>query len=235
MNIERQIVVVTGANRGLGRSLVEVLLEMGVKRVYAGARDISAAKETDRVTPLPLDVTSESSLDAAAKRASDATMLINNAGVLASYGVLELTRQAFQQDLDVNTYGLLATTRAFLPALERAKGSVVNVLSVASIASVTPLGGYSAAKAAAYSLSQALRVELAKKGVTVHSALPGGIDTEMVRALDIPKTSPTEVARGILQGVLRGEAEIYPDPQSKGLFDVWQTNPRDAARQLNGG
>lgn len=234
MNIERSVVVVTGANRGLGRSFVDVLLEMGVKRVYAGARDPAGMVASERVVPLALDVTNERSLEAAAARASDATMLINNAGVLASYGVLDLTREALQRDLDVNAFGLLSTTRAFLPALERAGGAVVNVLSVASIASVTPLGGYSAAKAAAYSLSQALRVELQKKGVTVHAALPGGIDTDMVRGLEIPKTSPRDVARGILEGVVRGDAEIYPDPQSRGLFAVWQRDPRAAAKQLNG-
>lgn len=232
MNIAEQVVVVTGGNRGLGRALVGELLERGVKRVYAGARDPGSVKVG---VPLALDVTSEASLAEAAKRAPDATMLINNAGVLASYGVLDLTREALQQDFDVNAYGLLATTRAFVPALERARGTVVNVLSVASIANVTPLGGYSSAKAAAYSLSQALRIELAKKGITVHAALPGGIDTDMVKHLDLAKTSARDVARGILDGALRGDAEIYPDPQSRGLFEVWHKDPRAAAKALNGG
>lgn len=234
MKIEDAVVVVTGSNRGLGRSLVEALLEAGARRVYAGARDPSRVRAGDRIVPIALDVTDEASIAAAAQKASDATMLINNAGVLASYGVLDLAPADLQRDFAVNAFGLLATTRAFVPVLEKTRGAVVNVLSVASIASVVPLGGYSAAKAAAYSLSQALRVDLAKKGITVFSALPGGIDTEMVAKIDVPKTSPRDVAKGILEGVARGESEIYPDPGSRSLFETWRSDPRAAAKALNG-
>lgn len=235
MKMKDAVVVVTGANRGLGEAFVKVLIEAGAKRVYAGARDPSSIRANERVVPVTLDVTSAASLEAAASSANDATVLINNAGVLASYGALDAPMEDIARDFAVNTFGLLAATRAFLPALEKARGAVVNVLSVASLASVPPLGGYSAAKAAAWSLTQALRVDLAKKGISVHAPLPGGIDTEMARAFDIPKTKPWDVARAIIEGVERGDFEIFPDPSSRALSEVWAKDPRAAAKQLGGG
>jgi NAD(P)-dependent dehydrogenase (short-subunit alcohol dehydrogenase family) len=234
MKIQDSVVVVTGANRGLGAALVKTLVELGAKRVYAGARDPAAVGGSDRVVPLALDVTSTASIDAATAKAKDATILINNAGVLASFGVLDARLPDIERDFAVNMYGVLATTRAFLPVLERARGAIVNVLSVASLASVPPLAGYSASKAAAWSLTQALRAELAPKGVSVHAALPGGIDTDMVSSLDIPKTKPSDVARGILAGLERGDFEIFPDPSSLALSEIWKTDPRGAAKQLGG-
>ena len=234
MKINNAVVMVTGANRGLGEALVKTLIELGAKRVYAGARNPAAIEASERVVPLALDVTSMASIEAAAGKANDTTILINNAGVLASFGVLDAPLQDLERDFAVNTYGVLATTRAFLPALERSRGAVVNVLSVASLASVPPLGGYSASKAAAWSLTQALRTDLAPRGISVHAALPGGIDTEMVRSLSIPKTKPSDVARGVLAGVERGEFEIFPDPTSLALSEMWKTDPRAAAKQLSG-
>ncbi len=245
MNIKDAVVVVTGANRGLGRALVRAALRAGARRVYAGARDARqldelTAEGEGRVAPLSLDVTSEASLRAAAERAPDATMLVNNAGVLAAYGVLSTPPGDLQRDFAVNTFGTLSATKAFLPALERAaagagaapRAAVVNVLSVVSLASVPGLGGYSAAKAASYSLTQALRADLAPKGVAVYAALPGPIDTDMVRAMEMAKTSPDDVARAIVEGVERGEPDIFPDPVSRSLFALWQSDPRAAARQL---
>ena len=121
-----------------------------------------------------------------------------------------------------------------MPALEQARGAVINVLSVVSLSPVAALGGYSASKAAAYSLSQALHVDLAKKGIAVYSALPAGIDTEMVAKLDIPKTSARDVAVGILDGAERGERDIYPDPGSRSLSEVWRGDPRATLGALNG-
>jgi len=235
MKINDAVVVVTGANRGLGEALVMALIELGAKRVYAGARNPASLQEGERIVPLALDVTSTASIEAAATKAKEATMLINNAGVLASFGALDAPLSAVERDFAVNMYGVLATTRAFLPALERAHGAVVNVLSVVSLASVPPLAGYSASKAAAWSLTQALRADLAPKGVSVHAALPGGIDTEMAADLAVPKTKPADVARGILAGVERGEFEIFPDPNSQAFSELWKTDPRAAARQLSGG
>lgn len=234
--MKNAVVVVTGAGRGLGRALVTAALAAGASKVYAGARDVRqlAGLTGPSVIALPLDITSEASLAEAARLAPDATMLVNNAGVLAAYGVLATATADLRRDFDVNVFGTLAATRAFLPALERApgNGAIVNVLSVASLASVPALGGYAAAKAASYSLTQALRAELAPKGIAVHAALPGPIDTEMVKDLPMDKNAPADVARGILEGLERGETEIRPDPVSRALFDVWVGDPRAYAAQL---
>lgn len=235
------VVVVTGANRGLGRALVEEALRAGASRVYAGARDPRTLDGLfpdgeGRVVPLPLDVTDEASLGRAAARAEDVTVLINNAGVLASGRVTTDAVAAIEQDFAVNFYGTLAASRAFLPALVRAgaprRAAIVNVLSVASLSNLAMLGGYSASKAAAYSLTQALRAELAGQGVRVHAVLPGTIDTDMVRSMEMPKSSPTVVARGILDGVAAGEDEILPDPMARDLFATWRRDFKEMERQF---
>jgi len=234
MKLEQAIVVVTGANRGLGRALVDQLLAAGVAKIYAGARDPATlaavvAGAGARVVPLALDVTDGASLAAAAARATDATVLVNNAGLLGSGRALAGARDALAHELATNVFGLLDTTRAFLPALERAAArgpaGVVNILSVASLASVPMLGGYSATKAAAFSLSQALRSELAARKIAVHAVFPGTIDTDMVRDLVGPRTSPEAVAAAIVDGVARGVEDIAPDPMSRELFALWQRDP----------
>lgn len=237
MKMKDAVVVVTGANRGLGRAIVQASIEAGARRVYAGARDprqleavVRAAPEV--VVPLALDITDPRSLEAAAARAGDATALINNAGVLASYNVLASTSEQITQEFTTNFFGTLAATKAFLPALERAgaagegRAALVNVLSVVSLASMPALGAYSASKAAAYSITQALRGDLTKKNVSVHAVLAGAIDTDMVRTFDMPKTSPEAVARAVIEGVEQGLDEILPDPMSRELFATWKGDPK---------
>jgi short-subunit dehydrogenase len=116
----------------------------------------------------------------------------------------------------------LDVTRAFLPALTRSSGAVVNIVSLGAVAAVPVLPAYSVSKAASLSLTQSLRALLASRGVSVYAAIPGPIDTDMVRDLDIPKTSPEDVARGTLDGVERGDEEIFPDPMSQSLADGWR-------------
>lgn len=235
------IVMVTGANRGLGRALVEASLEAGARRVYATARDASQLAELtrrapERVVALPLDITDPASLAAAAARVPDLSVLINNAGVLASSSVLTSSVEALTQDFVTNTLGTLAVTRAFLPALERGaaagRAAIVNVLSVVSLTSMPAIGGYAAAKAASYSMTQALRAELAPRRIRVHAALPGAIDTDMVRSFAMPKTSAADVARGILEGLARDQDDILPDPMARSLHEVWQRDPKELERQL---
>lgn len=238
MKLQDAVVVITGANRGLGRALVEASLAAGARRVYAGARvpDQLAgvvALAPARIVPLALDVTEPASLAAAAARAEDATVLINNAGVLASYSVLTSSPEAIAQDFATNLFGLLAATRAFVPALERARpGALVNILSVASLASLPALGGYAAAKAAAWSVTQALRGELAPRGVAVHGVLAGSIDTDMVRHMEMAKTSPADVARGVIAGVEAGDDDIAPDPMARELVALWRSDPKAIERRL---
>src|SRR5262245_7944569 len=168
MKIQGSIALVTGANRGLGKALVSALLEAGAVKVYAAARDERKIDVDDsRVVPLALDTSKPEQIAAAARRAGDVTLLVNNAGAATAANVLTTSREAFDNDFRTNVHGTLAVIKAFVPVLERAGGgaTIVNVLSLVSLGSFPRLGGYSASKAAAYSVTQALRPELKGKGI----------------------------------------------------------------------
>jgi len=233
MKTEGSIALVTGASRGLGKALVSALVEAGAAKVYAAARDERTLTPGDsRVVPLTLDTTKPDQIAAAAAKAHDVTLLINNAGALNSYNVLTMTSAELDADFRTNIFGTLDVIKAFLPILARAPAgaAVVNVLSLASLASFPALGGYSASKAAAYSMTQALRPELKAKGIEVLAVLPGPIDTDMVRALQMPKTSPGETAKGVLAGIARGEEDIFPDPMALEMRALWNKSPKEYER-----
>jgi NAD(P)-dependent dehydrogenase (short-subunit alcohol dehydrogenase family) len=224
--IEGKTVLVTGANRGLGRALVEEALRRGASRVYAGTRQ-PLVHPDDRVTPLMLDVTKTAHIAAALESVESLDILINNAGV-ALYDDLS-DRAVLERHLAVNLFGTLEVTQAFLPMLTRTRGAVVIVASVAALAPLPVIPAYSISKAAEFSLSQSLRALSAGRGVTVQSVLAGPIDTDMSRDLAIPKTAAQSVARGLFDGVERGEDEIFPDPMSQTMAESWRTG---AAKQL---
>jgi NAD(P)-dependent dehydrogenase (short-subunit alcohol dehydrogenase family) len=241
MKLENSVVLVTGANRGLGSALVTASLAAGARRIYAGARDpkqLAAvlSQAPDRIVPLSIDITDADSLSAAAASAPDVSVLFNNAGVLASYNLLNSSSAAIAQDFATNFFGTLAASKAFLPALTRAgaagQAALVNVLSVVSLANMPAIGAYSASKAAAASLTQALRSDLAKLGISVHGVFAGAIDTDMVRAMQMVKTSPADVAQAIIEGVEQGREDIFPDPASRGAFATWRSDPKQLERQL---
>ncbi len=219
-------VLVTGANRGLGRSLADEALRRGAKRVYAAARQPMAVLD-ERVAPLILDVSDPAQIHDAVERVESLDILINNAGVSVPDDLSD--RSAFDRHLAVNLYGTLDVTRAFLPLLTRSHGAVVNIVSLGAVAAVPVLPAYSVSKAASLSLTQSLRALLAARGVGVYAVMPGPIDTDMVRDLDIPKTPPVDVARAILDGVERGEEEIFPDPMSEMVAAGWRAG---VAKQL---
>jgi NAD(P)-dependent dehydrogenase (short-subunit alcohol dehydrogenase family) len=212
-------VLVTGANRGLGRALVEEALRRGAKRVYAASRQPIVVSDR-RVTALTLDVTDEAQIRSAVAQVESLDILVNNAGVSVPDDLSD--RSAFEQHLAVNLYGTLDVTRAFLPLLTRGRGAVVNVVSLGAVAAVPVLPAYSVSKSASLSLTQSLRALLAGHQVSVYAVLPGPIDTDMVRDLDIPKTPPEEVARGTLDGLERGDEEIFPDPMARSVAEGWR-------------
>jgi NAD(P)-dependent dehydrogenase (short-subunit alcohol dehydrogenase family) len=239
MKMNGNVVLVTGANRGLGRALVLEVLARGARRVYAAARDPRQLEPLgSAVIPLQVDITHHESLARAAERATDITLLINNAGVLASFGALTSDEDDIARDFQTNFFGMLAATKAFLPALERAasapggQAAIVNILSIVSLASMPALGTYSASKAAAHSLTQALRSDLAKTGIRVHAAFPGAIDTEMVKSFEMPKTSAKDVAQGIVDGVEQGLDEIIPDDMARELVAAWKRDPKELEHKL---
>jgi NAD(P)-dependent dehydrogenase (short-subunit alcohol dehydrogenase family) len=220
MTIADRVVLVTGANRGIGQALVEEALKRGAKRVYAGARQPLTHLDR-RVTPLTLDVTDAAQIQGAVESVESLDILINNAGL----GVLDdLTdRAALERHLAVNLFGTWGVTQAFLPLLTRSRGAIVNVLSVASLAALPIIPAYSISKAAAFSLSQSLRALLAGRGVRVHAVMTGPVDTDMSRGLDAPKASPESVARAIFDGVEKEEEDIFPDPMSQSIAESWRS------------
>ena len=224
--IADKTVLVTGANRGLGRALVDEALRRGAKRVYATSRQPMAVPD-HRVTALILDVSDPAQIQDAVASVESLDVLVNNAGVSVPDDLSD--RSAFERHLAVNLYGTLDVTRAFLPALARSHGAVVNIVSLGAFAAVPVLPAYSVSKAAALSLTQSQRALLAARGVSVYAVMPGPIDTDMVRDLDIPKTPAEDVARAILDGVERAEEEIFPDPMSQMLAAGWRTG---VAKQL---
>jgi NAD(P)-dependent dehydrogenase (short-subunit alcohol dehydrogenase family) len=211
-------VLVTGANRGIGKALVEEALTRGANRVYAGARQPFTAAD-DRVTPLILDVTDPAQIREAVERVESLDILINNAGV-ALYDDLS-DRAVLEQHLAVNLFGPWSLTQAFLPALTRSTGAVVNVLSLAAVAALPTIPAYSISKAAALSLSQSLRALLAGRGVSVHAVLMGPTDTDMSRDFPVPKASAQSVAQAIFDGIEALDEEIFPDPMSESIADSW--------------
>lgn len=220
MTIADRAVLVTGANRGIGRALVEEALRRGAKRVYAGTRQ-PLTHSDERVTPLTLDVTNAAQIQAAVESVESLDILINNAGV-DLYGDVS-DRAILERHLAVNLFGTHGVTHAFLPLLTRSRGAIVNVLSLAAVAALPFDPAYSISKAAALSLSQSLRALLGGRGVSVHVVLPGPVDTDMTRGLDIPKASPESVARAIFDGLGKGEQEIFPDPMSASMAEGWRS------------
>ena len=209
----------------------------GAKRVYAAARrpqslENLARESNGRVVPIALDVTQPQQAARAAAEAGDVSLLINNAGSLVSFGLLQASRDQLQTDLDVNYFGALETTKAFVPVLEKNAGTVVNVLTMVSHAPMPSIGGYSASKAAAWSMTQALRAELAGRNVSVHGVYPGPVDTDMIRDFELTKASPLDVANAVFDGVEAGLEDIYPDAMSRGAADVWRRDPKALERQF---
>ena len=228
MTIADKVVLVTGANRGIGQALVEEALRRGAKRVYAGTRRPFSHLDR-RVTPLILDVTSAEQTQGAVKSVESLDILINNAG-LALFDDLS-ARDALERHLAVNLFGTYGVTQAFLPLLNRSRGAIVNVLSVAALAALPIIPAYSISKAAAFSLSQSLRALLAGQGVSVYAVLAGPVDTDMSRGFDVPKASPESVARAIFDGVERGDEDIFPDPMSASMAESWRSGAVKAAER----
>ena len=220
MNIADKTVLITGANRGIGRALLDEALRRNAKRVYAATR--SPIQHPDsRVIPLTLDVTNASQIQRAADEVDTLDVLINNAGV-AIYDDLS-NLDVIEQHLAVNFLGVLKVTIAFLPLLRRSKGAIVNNVSLAGVAALPMIPAYSISKAAALNMTQSLRALLTGQSVTVHAAIIGPTDTDMTRGFDIPKASPESTARGIFDGLENGEEDIFPDPAAQSIAEGWRT------------
>ncbi|MFC0437826.1 SDR family oxidoreductase [Kutzneria buriramensis] len=210
MDLTNTVAVVTGANRGLGREFAKQLVERGAK-VYATARRPETV-DIEGAIPLRLDVTDHASIEAAAKVASDATLLINNAGTSGELELLTSDLDAIRDQIDVHYVGPLVAIRAFAPVIEaNGGGAVLNVASVLSWAHFPSVGAYSVAKAAEWAMTNVVRQELAPKGITVTGLHVGYMDTDMAAHVESGKSDPAEVASTTLDAVAKGEPEVLFD------------------------
>jgi NAD(P)-dependent dehydrogenase (short-subunit alcohol dehydrogenase family) len=225
-------IMITGANRGLGAALVTEALSRGAHRVYAGTRHPLSIVD-HRVTPLTLDVTDAGDIAAAARHIDELDVLINNAGVLRFDDLTD--KGSLNEHLVVNLFGPYVLTQALLPRLIHARGRLVNILSIAALAPLPVTPAYSLSKAAAFSMTQSLRALLAATGVHVHAVLAGPIDTDMIRDVQVTKAPPADVARAILDGMLAGRDEIFPDPMSATIAAAWDGGALKAMEQANAG
>lgn len=214
MEIAGSVALVTGSNRGIGRRFAEELLARGATKVYATARRPESV-HIDGVEVLPLDITDQRSVDAVALAAPDVTLLVNNAGITAEGSLVTGPLEDAHRVMDTNHWGTLSMIRAFAPVIEsNGGGAIVNVLSALSWFASPGYGGYAAAKAAAWNMTNAVRMELAGRGISVQGLHLGAADTEMMADYDGPKADPSDIARASLDGVAQGVAEVVADEWS---------------------
>lgn len=219
MRISDQTAFVTGANRGIGRVFVRKMLARGVKKVYAGVRDPRSADDElihdPRVEIIRLDVTDPVQIADAAQVAKDVSILVNNAGAVTFESLLSGSIETARKLFDTNVFGPWELTRAFAPALTSRSGAVVNVLSAIAWFSPPQNGAYGATKAAAWSLTNGLRMELAPTGVLVQALHFGAVDTDFSARYTGPKTDPEDVVHASLQGLENDEPEVLVDHESR--------------------
>jgi NAD(P)-dependent dehydrogenase (short-subunit alcohol dehydrogenase family) len=227
MEIVNATALVTGANRGIGRALVGALLAAGTAKVYATCQRPGAAaglsSDDRRVAVVTLDITDRARVSQLPGEVGDVTLLINNAGVLDFGDILATPMDKLARNVETNLYGTLHMARAFAPLIERnGGGAIVNILTLVALASMPGLAVYNASKAAAWSMTQSLRATLSGRGVAVHGVFPGAVDTDMLAGVEIPKTSPAEVARAVVAGIANGQEDIFPDPMSARYYAAWR-------------
>lgn len=213
MKIENAVALVTGANRGIGLAFTRELLARGARKVYAGARDPATVITQPGVQPLRLDVTQAGDVAAAAKQASDVTLVINNAGIAHVGGFLaEDSEDAARRIFETNFFAMLRMSKAFAPVLgANGGGGLLNVLSVVSWVNSGALAAYSASKSAAWSLTNALRHELAAQQTQVLALHMGFVDTDLTRGFDAPKSTPEQIVKRALDGLESGLDEVLAD------------------------
>ncbi|MFF4152065.1 SDR family oxidoreductase [Streptomyces sp. NPDC001651] len=211
--IEGSVALVTGGSRGIGRALVDALYERGAKKVYATARDPRTVTQPDAV-PLALEVTDPASVAAAAEQAQDVTLLINNAGASVNAKFLDAPVDDVRREFETNFYGPLLVTRALVPVIERnGGGHILNVHSVLSWIGLA--NSYSASKAALWSLTNSLRLDLRPRGIEVTGLHVGYVDTDLAAHVDAPKSSPDSVAAQALDGIEANAFEVLADDISR--------------------
>ncbi len=232
ISVNHKIALVTGANRGIGKAIVEELIKKGAY-VYACARELESLNELKAIhqknlTPLQLEVTDDQSISRAAEKVAKLDILINNAGIINFGNFLNgKAIETLKESLDVNVTGLVKVTDAFVKLVSQNEaGAIVNISSMAGLGNMPLMLTYSASKAAVHSITQGLRAELKEKNILVAGVYPGPIDTAMTNGFDIQKDSPENVAKAIIEGIEQGEEEIFPDLMSKQMGPIFLKNPK---------
>ena len=235
-SLKGTVALVTGANRGIGAAFVSGLLEAGAQRVYAAARNpqtLAALAQSDaRIVPITLDITDDRSVQAAATRLGDVDLVVNNAGALLGARLIAAPDlAAARQEMEVNYFGLLRMCRAFAPILAAyGGGTLIIVLSILSRMANPAGGGYSASKAAALSLTQAVRAELQAQGTRVIGVLPGFVDTDMAAGVNAPKIQPSDVVRATFDALLTDHEDVYPGEQASQIAAWLLQDPKAVER-----
>ena len=228
MKIAGTTALVTGANRGLGRAFVEALQQAGCARIYAASR-AGGGNSAGNIVPIRLDITDAGEVADAAARCGDVDLLINNAGIARFKPALGApTMDDARLEMETNYFGTLAMCRAFAPVLKRnGGGAIVNMLSVVSFFNVPMQGSYCASKAAAWSLTKAVRFELHRQNTRVVGVYAGYIDTDMTAGIGGAKSSPAAVAATVLAGVAADREDIFADDRSRTVFAALRKDDRD--------
>ena len=236
MKIENSVALVTGSNRGLGKALVEALANAGAKKIYASARNISEMNiegSNTEIVPIQLDISDHNSIEELAIHAKDVTLLFNNAGVLDFGDIINVDLGNIKRNFDINFYGSLMVSRNFAPIMEaNGGGAIVNTLTLLSLASMPGFAAYNASKAAAWSMTLSLRASLSEKNIDVHGVFPGAVDTDMLAGVEIPKTSPADVAKAIVDGVNNNQEDIFPDSMSTEVYGMWSKDHKAVEKQF---
>ena len=213
--IEGAIALVTGGSRGFGRAIVDELLDRGAAKVYATSRSLQPVRD-ERIVPLVLDVADDDSVAAAALAAPDVSILVNNAGISLNTPVLDAPLTDIRAELDTNLFGIVRVARAFSPILARhPSSSLVNVLSVLSWLAFGK--GYEISKAAAWSATNSMRLQLRGQGTTVTALHVGYMDTDMTAHIQAPKADPRAIARQTADAILTGQYEILADETTRSV------------------
>jgi len=232
IEIKGKNALVTGANRGIGKAIVEAFLAHGADKVYIAVRDLENTTELvtkygDKVVPAQVDLSQPESVKALAALAQDVDIVVNNAGVLVPADTLsDNAEEAFTTELEVNVFGLIRMANAFAPVLEaRENSAFVQLNSVASIKTFTGITTYSASKAASYSITQGLKEQFSEKGIAVVSVHPGPIATDMTASIGMDEGAEpvATVAEAIIAGLKAGDFHVFPDPVAKEFWGAYQS------------
>lgn len=237
MNITHTTALVTGSNRGLGRELVQQLVAAGARKVYAAARDTAGVEDLvkahpGRVEAVQIDITNAAQVDAARLRCTDVNLLINNAGINHSQGLLAAASlDHAQAEINTNYLGTLAMCRAFAPQLT-GEGAIVNVVSILAKVTLPAMGSLCASKAAGLRMTEGVRAELAALGTLVMAVMTGPVDTDMSRDFEGPKSSPVDVAKAVLAGLENGDEEVYVGDMPTWINAAMAQDPKSIEREL---